>query len=325
MVILAAYTMFCRPPFKQWLVATALFLVTAAPWYLRSFLISGDPLHPVGGPVFGYFLWDAEDLEANKSEQAGHGLGMNVLHLPEQFLMIGAPVLFLVILITARITRRTPKYELVSLAIFWAYIVLWFLYFPVDRYVAPVICLGLLLSAKLMVSGFSFAMERLSLDKWLERRPSALVTTKYLPAFLAMCVLIPSIFASNQYAVWILDSWNSTLDKSRAGYVLVNYANSHIPEGTALVQLGFENAKYFYTQGPFEGDWFGRHRYRDFIIYKNGVAHLKSGLEVRNKMLELNREYVLVQNNRFIINEVDLAKYFQVMSRSFDGVLLKLR
>ncbi|MCY3839900.1 MAG: hypothetical protein OXH09_14805 [Gammaproteobacteria bacterium] len=31
-------------------------------WYLRNFLVSGDPFHPLGGNVFGHWSWNAADL-----------------------------------------------------------------------------------------------------------------------------------------------------------------------------------------------------------------------------------------------------------------------
>ena len=32
-------------------------------WYLRNFLVSGDPIHPLGGNWFGHWGWNAADLE----------------------------------------------------------------------------------------------------------------------------------------------------------------------------------------------------------------------------------------------------------------------
>ena len=32
-------------------------------WYVRSFLVSGDPFHPLGGNLFGHWAWNAADLE----------------------------------------------------------------------------------------------------------------------------------------------------------------------------------------------------------------------------------------------------------------------
>lgn len=53
-------------------------------WYLRNFLISGDPFHPLGGPWFGFWGWDAADLEDLRQLIADHsGLA------PMQFLLVG--------------------------------------------------------------------------------------------------------------------------------------------------------------------------------------------------------------------------------------------
>ena len=46
-----------------WRYALVVLLVGGG-WYMRSFLISGDPFHPLGGNLFGHYLWNAQDLAA---------------------------------------------------------------------------------------------------------------------------------------------------------------------------------------------------------------------------------------------------------------------
>lgn len=49
-------------------------LLFGAWWYLRSAITSGDPVHPFGGGIFGYYLWNAGDLLFQYQEQATHGV-----------------------------------------------------------------------------------------------------------------------------------------------------------------------------------------------------------------------------------------------------------
>ena len=56
-------------------------------WYVRSWLISGNPVHPFAGDLFGYYIWTAEDLASQMGELKSHGIDrslLNFLLLPEQ-------------------------------------------------------------------------------------------------------------------------------------------------------------------------------------------------------------------------------------------------
>ena len=50
-------------------------------WYIRAWLISGDPFHPAGGQYAGYFLWNAQDLLLQTAEQGMHGVEKNIEYL----------------------------------------------------------------------------------------------------------------------------------------------------------------------------------------------------------------------------------------------------
>jgi hypothetical protein len=42
--------------------AAIVFISVGSYWYLRNFWISGDPIHPIGGRLFGFWLWNPDDL-----------------------------------------------------------------------------------------------------------------------------------------------------------------------------------------------------------------------------------------------------------------------
>lgn len=44
--------------------ALLIFLGVGGYWYLRNWFISGDPVHPIGGYLFGFWLWSPGDLAA---------------------------------------------------------------------------------------------------------------------------------------------------------------------------------------------------------------------------------------------------------------------
>ena len=58
-------------------------------WYLRSWWISGNPVHPFASDIFGYWLRTPEELAATMLELSGHGIDktwLNFLVLPERML-----------------------------------------------------------------------------------------------------------------------------------------------------------------------------------------------------------------------------------------------
>ena len=57
----ALWLLAVRRDWRATLVYGGTALIFGSWWYIRAWVISGDPVHPFGGNVFGYFLWDAED------------------------------------------------------------------------------------------------------------------------------------------------------------------------------------------------------------------------------------------------------------------------
>ena len=59
----ALWLLVVRRDWRVLLVYGGTALIFGSWWYIRAWVVSGDPIHPLGGNIFGYFLWDARDLE----------------------------------------------------------------------------------------------------------------------------------------------------------------------------------------------------------------------------------------------------------------------
>jgi len=59
----ALWLLVVRRDWRALLVYGGTALIFGSWWYIRAWVVSGDPIHPLGGNIFGYFLWDARDLE----------------------------------------------------------------------------------------------------------------------------------------------------------------------------------------------------------------------------------------------------------------------
>ncbi len=65
---------------------TAKFFFTAllfgSPWYIRNIFIAGNPIHPFAQDLFGYWIWTAADIAAQKKQLlASHGVDKTLLNL----------------------------------------------------------------------------------------------------------------------------------------------------------------------------------------------------------------------------------------------------
>ena len=110
-----------------------LFLICGGYWYLRSYIVSGDPIHPLGGEYFGYWLWDKYDLDA----MYGDLLRRN--ELPPWYLITAAVSIFFL-----------RSSSVIFKGIFWVAIyavVLWWSFNGVERYLMPAYPFLCLLSA----------------------------------------------------------------------------------------------------------------------------------------------------------------------------------
>ena len=70
----ALWLLVVRRDWRATLVYGGTALIFGSWWYIRAWVISGDPVHPFGGNVFGYFLWDAEDLIGQVDDVTRKGL-----------------------------------------------------------------------------------------------------------------------------------------------------------------------------------------------------------------------------------------------------------
>src|SRR5690606_17259283 len=105
-------------------------------WYVRSYLVSGDPAHPAGAAIFGFFLWNEGDLALQNAEQAMHGVARNPLMWPAALLEAG--VLPWLPAFAGLFLRRVSPAIRVLQAAFVAYMLCWFFVTQVPRDLARV-------------------------------------------------------------------------------------------------------------------------------------------------------------------------------------------
>ena len=285
-------------------------------WYVRSALISGDPIHPMGGAWFGHYLWSAEDLASARTEQATHGAGRSLLQAWKALQVAGvlplAPALLAPLMPGFRARVGGAFY-----AVFIGYLLFWLLSSQVARYTAPMLAAGALLSAVVV-----FAPVRALAGRW-PSKPSTVgartVAVWALGLGLGAVVLQQGHQAFSRQAA----TWNTTL-VSRPGYELLHRAGTLAAQhGPVLLQLGYENAVYFFG-GTVAGDWFGPARYTPLL--KCAERCEVAGPQVlADAARQHGARMVAVNVKRFEFEPGAYLSRFSVLHQSSDGVLLLLR
>jgi len=293
--------------------ATALF---GCGWYLRSYWISGDPISPAGGAWFGYFLWDAGDLAGQKAEQASYIRSARLTYLPFALLKAGAN-LVIPALLAPLAMRRERRAVLALWAAFFCYVLTWFYASQVDRYLAPVLAIGVLLSGLIVHDALKFMTGRFA-----PRALEAPRSPAWVGAGVAALLIGYGIGAFNR-ANGQLRKWDSIL-ANRAGYAALQQANALAPRyGSRLAQVGFEGSTYFFD-GTVIGDWFGPGRYRQTVVF-GAQNKLIPAAQMRETMARFDARLLAVNLNFAGFDAADYGAQFDIVLDDGKQALLALK
>ncbi len=324
LVLAALIAVYLAVGARNWKAAVIFGLMTFAAgswWYIRSFLISGDPIHPAGGGLFGFFLWDAGDLAYQAREQATHGVPPATLNLWGALKIAGVlPWLFA---IAGLVFRKRPAAIRFFQFIFCAYLAFWFFVTQVERYLAPIYATGTFLSWYTLYCLYRLIPSRIT-SRMLPTARSRL-TQVSISSFIMAIVLLP--LGLNQYrtASAAMHDWQTALEH-RSGYFLFSEANKLIPQfGDRLVQIGFENAIYFFDETVI-GDWFGPGRYRDIASCSEEKCIPLSPEQMRDVMEKFNARMLAISNGVFPqLNKTAYARQFDLVLQNHEGLLMTLK
>jgi hypothetical protein len=232
-------------------------LLVIGPWYLRSFIATGNPIWPFAYHIFGGRNWDAlgaEYLVNAQMDLLSPDLPRNVAGLiqatrymllqPEilgtypggigSILPLGGCCAMLLLKPGPRILRQI-------LAICGGFYILWFILLPLQlRYLLPIVPLLALATAFFYI--------------WLYDRVKIRIGQFAMVAMLLLLVLrtVPWILA-NERSLFVshlpvITGQVSRLDwlaMRHKGFDLFNYANTHLPPDARILLLPHENRTYY--------------------------------------------------------------------------------
>jgi hypothetical protein len=290
--------------------------VSGLGWYLRSWIISGDPVHPLGGNLFGHFLWNAEDLKGQHDEQATHGVSRALWNLPWALHFAGLALL-LPALVAPLLKRLRAPVFLAWTGLFAAYTLVWHTNTQVARYMIPMLPLGAVLVAALCWVLTERMRAAITLPAPTGRRAKAGIA--------GLCMLGAMAAPASAYMDMFqrVTLWDATLSQ-RSGYAIMRHASRLTGvHGTRLVHVGYANAVYFF-EGTAIGDWFGPGRWSEMLACAE-VCSVVSQERMAQVLATHKARMLAVNSATFKFNPADYQALFTVIHTTGDGVLLVLK
>ncbi|WP_159355847.1 ArnT family glycosyltransferase [Methylovorus glucosotrophus] len=298
-----------RVKVEVFLKLTLLLLIPCAYWYFRNFVITGDPFSPMGGKIFGFYDWNAEDFRSQFIE-------LSTVKGWPHWLLWAAPFC----LLNGKVySERFIR----SLVIFCVYsVAVWMIISHYPRYLLPLYPLLAVFSAVAVVYISQFLLveviKRMNNGVYIEtekvRKLSLAISSTVLIAF-----MVVGLVATNSSLKSV--TWNETvrekfLNKRIPGYEAIEFQNKYAKGNT--YQFGMEYAVY-YMKNQTWGDHFGPGRYRDFVDLSSSDLH--------DKLVSMGFENLMINQDVFksISLKEDFACYFSEMYKSDPVVLYKIK
>jgi hypothetical protein len=286
-------------------------------WYVRSLAISGDPVHPAGGNLFGHFLWNAADMAGQMKDQSKYGVPVRSLNLAGAFAKAGV-IAWLPAF--AGVMFRAPRAPLNCLLfLFLAYVPFWFVFAQIDRYLAPVFGVATFLTAFVVYRVYLATLVKRVVDR------QTAVTRTALSLLVVAATFLPLVHAKLRKAESAIADPQARLTRV-PGHDLFVAANALIPRaGDRIVQVGFENAIYFFD-GTAIGDWFGPGRYRDITRCEDGRCGVMPPAAMKRVLAKFDAKMLAVSTARFPrFDEQAYREHFDVVMKNDDGVLMVVK
>lgn len=284
-------------------------------WYVRSYWLTGDPIHPAGGRLFGYYLWSAQDLARQMQEQATHGVPKHWSNLGLGLNKVQAAFLGAIFFVPLFRWGRSPAWCLLWLPMALL-LLFWFWVSQVSRYLMPVLPLGSLLVLMLLHQLLTWGHRKLWPTLQAVRWWSFMISAGLL--VLAMrCLWLSG-------ADLAMRSTPLQQSQSRDEVVLLERAEAlEDLYGTRVLNLGYENA-FFYYKGQLIGDWFGPASFFHLAQCLH-ECRLNSAQDVQQMMHKLGARMVLIHAQRFHFDKTEFSAQFQLIENKGSGYLYALK
>jgi len=236
LLIEALYTKDRARYLKALCIYSFLTLVVSGVWYLRSYLILGNPVFPFAADIFGA----GYQAHIKGREGAGMGIGIvkfimfpwNITMYPKQF---GGEILSSVFIsfIPGFFLRHNIKGRVVRIiiTITLAYVILWFFTVQIVRFILP--CLGFLaIMVALVVVG-------------MERRRIKILLSSILVLLLGFNTVLCVYYNRDVLKLKLgMDTKDEYLERNERSYKVYKFINNNLPEDSTILSVGEPRSYY---------------------------------------------------------------------------------
>jgi 4-amino-4-deoxy-L-arabinose transferase-like glycosyltransferase len=242
-------------------------------WYIRSFLMTGNPIHPFAPGIFGYSLWNEEDMISQMRDLSGfmEKSVSNFVTLPRlfnegQFAFTGMQNWIYGFYLAPLFWTRLSSSSRALMLICWPFLTFWFFSSQTWRYFVPlaplmlVICFDLLQIIFSQIYGFINKLQQNNLSL-VSLQP---VFTGLILAFiLHRCTLLPGqVKAAGQEAL-TPQAQDNYLRQHNREYEIISVANRYFDKNHTVYLFSYFDKTYF-VKARVLGENFGVYRVSDF-------------------------------------------------------------
>lgn len=269
-------------------------------WYMRNYLITGNPVNPIAGNLFGFYDWNSVD----------HDFQFSKLESKRE---IGDPILllsFLFIFFKVKYKNFTGLFYLVSLSF-----VIWFWFSGYWRYLYPIFPFFCFFLSVVLIEIYE------KINSLINNKEKIRLILKIILIFILFIYFVDSMFRflrSIKYIPYNDNQRNEILQNKIRGYDAINYINSNNLGPT--YQFRMEDSIYYFKNKVI-GDTFGFGRYVDYYGLSASDLHKKlKALDVKSLILG---EWVDYEQKSFT-RSIDFDKYFEKIHESDGHEVYKL-
>lgn len=304
---------------RQMLVYVSLVSLIGLPWYIRTFIYTGNPVWPFMNSLFGYSdIWTIEDYNAQFNDFEVNGIPpilSNFIRIPIYLSSSQAgnlaihPLIWFGVLIFILFMKKNKNY-LLLLSFSLVYTISWFFSVNLLRYYALIIPTVILISGL----GFNYFFNQFN-DKKLKH-------TLYCLTFVLFSItpyyFIKEKINSDGPAPLNQEEYEMYLVNKLPTYKATNYATGMNGKTYGLLN---ENM-YYYGKNKIIGDWFGLARYPAILERLDNEQMLFESLK------KLNVDYLLINKLRLSKEEMKFINYkdrFKVLYEDESAVVYELK
>lgn len=180
-------------------------LLIAAPWYIKTWLYTGNPVYPFFYHLFGGRYWSAENAALYAADQAAFGMGKSPLDLLlspwrvtmqgerfTEYAVFGLSPVYVALLLAAPLVLRRLSRPSAALGLFGLGVYLfWFFLMQQTRYLIPALPALAILCAETLVA----AWQELRLARWFGAAlvAASVLWASYLSATLIAAPALPVV------------------------------------------------------------------------------------------------------------------------------------